>query len=189
MKLFFRNKTSKFDLNLFCEKWYPFIISLMIVIIYLLFSPVLTFDNLDGILNAIISFTSILLGFIGVLIALIFSLLNLSIVGNIFKSDFHRELMHLYFRRCIQSGFVLIGFTVLLFFRNTITHYLCFKLFECDISVLYIVKVIWLFLTPYFSLTSYRIITIVLHAAFVPYEEEKPDKNDTKHNNIRDKYK
>lgn len=158
----------KDDISLIIEKGYPSVISSFIVITYVLVNPKLIADDLDNILNAIISFTSILLGFIGVLITLIFSLTSLSIIGNIFKRESLRELMHLYFRRCIQSGFILIICTIVLFFRNTIGHIELLNFHIINFKFIDIVKVMWVFLTPYFSLASYRIISIVLKAAFTP---------------------
>ena len=70
MKQIFTKQYSKIDYILLLEKWYPFLISFIILILYVIIRPVLISDNLDSILNAIISFTSILLGFIGVLITL-----------------------------------------------------------------------------------------------------------------------
>ena len=191
MKQIFTKQYSKIDYILLLEKWYPFLISFIILILYVIIRPVLISDNLDSILNAIISFTSILLGFIGVLITLIFSLFNLSVVGDIFKDDFHRNLMHIYFKRCIQSGFMLIAFTILLFFRNTIGRYLNINLFRINLSIITFVKVGWVFLTPYFSLASYRIISLVLQAAFIPKQEEqsKSEEIENDYTELRKKYK
>lgn len=173
------------DLSFLIEKWYPFTISFIMVVFYVIIRPFLVGDDLDNILNAVISFTSILLGFIGVLITLIFSLLNLTIVGNIFECEFRRNLMYIYFKRCIQSGFALITFTILLYFRKTINHYIK------SINVIEILKAIWVFLTPYFTISSYRIITLVLQASFIPKQEDKDNCEDTKsdHTELRNKYK
>lgn len=193
MKFLFGKSIKEFDYNLFLEKWYPSLISVLIVIIYLLFKPVLVADNLDSILNAVISFTSILLGFIGVLITLIFSLINISIVGEIFKDEFHRKQMHNYFRRCIQAGFILIGVTILLFFRNTISQYLYIQVVQLKICIIDFIKIGWIFLTPYFSLVSYRIISLVLRAAFEPAIEgqnENTENEDAEdYTDIREKHK
>jgi hypothetical protein len=178
MKQFFGKTIKEFDYNLFIEKWYPSVISFIIVIIFLLLKPVLITDNLDSILNAVISFTSILLGFIGV------------IIGDIFKDESHRKLMHIYFKRCIQAGFILIAFTILLFFRNTIMKYFNFQLMQIEFCIIDVIKVGWIFLTPYFSLVSYRIISLVLQAAFIPREDDDNGNDDIKpdYSDLREKH-
>jgi hypothetical protein len=197
MKRLLSKKLNRDTLDLLLEKWYPFLVSFIIVILYIIIKPVLIVDDLDNILNAIMSFTSILLGFLGVLITLIFSLTSLSIIGDIFNEDNLRELMHIYFKRCIQSGFVLIICTILLFFRKTISSIdiLVINFSHLDLYSIDIIKLLWIFLTPYFSLASYRIIAIVLKAAFTPSQNDDKTEDtsdvdkDEKYEELREKYK
>jgi hypothetical protein len=168
----------KIDLSLIFEKYYPYVFALIMSIISsvcLLFKVKLV-DDISSILNAIISFASIIIGFLGALLALIFSLNNNPIVKYIFDSKHYKKLMKQYFKISINSGFITILTTILLFFRNTIRSIVYLNLnFDFILGAL---KVSWVFFVVLFSLSSYRLIYIILKISFSSVDDgEEQDEN------------
>lgn len=149
------------------EKYYPYIIATIIslVAIICLVCDMKIKDDIDSILNAVISFASILIGFIGALFALIFSLNENPIVKYVLCNEHYSKLMKQYFKVSINSGFIAILFTVLLFFRNTIGS---FNISGFDfLGIIFGIKIIWIYCVTFFSLSSYRLIYLVLKISFV----------------------
>lgn len=158
--------------SLFIEEIYPYVIASItsIIAILVIVFDIDIIDNVDSILNAVISFTSILIGFIGALFALLFSLENNPIVKHIFKDTHYSKLIKKYFSSSISSGFLAIMFTLVLFFRATL-----YSIIDSTFSIyiLDIIKVIWVFINTLFALQSYRVIHIIIKIAFRPYEKEE----------------
>jgi hypothetical protein len=179
---------NKDKINCIIEIWYPFAFSGIILIIYLFLFRTIILDDKDNILNAVVSFSSILIGFIGTLIALLFSLENNLIAKFIFEDEHYKKLMKSYVVNSIQSGFILIVSSLALFFRNTISSLdfinINIQPLNFTITLLYIIKLIWVFFLPYFGLSSYRIISIITKIAFNNLEPDniEDDKNDDNFN-------
>ena len=66
-------KQKRMDLSLVVEKWYPFVVSVFVGMIYMVLNPDIK-DDPDTILNMIINIVSILIGFLSALLALLLSL-------------------------------------------------------------------------------------------------------------------
>lgn len=160
----------KKDISLVWEECYPYFFAILSSIMYGLFKFNIK-DDIGTILNAIISFSSIILGFIGVLLALMFSLNDNPIVKYIFENSHYKKLMKRYFKVSITSGFISIALTVLMFLRITIMN--------IDISfvnmklIIYILKIGWVFFAVYFPLSSYRLISIILKIAFIQNQSDE----------------
>jgi len=174
---------NKDKINCIIEIWYPFAFSVISLIIYLFLFKTNILDDKDNILNAVVSFSSILIGFIGTLIALLFSLENNLIAKFIFEDEHYKNLMKKYVVKSIRSGFILIVSSLALFFRNTISSLNFINIniqpLNFTITFLYIIKLIWVFYLPYFGLSSYRIISIITRIAFNNVEPDtKADDED-----------
>lgn len=162
---------NKKDRSLEFEKFYPYAFALLIAIlgVLCLILNVKIIDDIDTILNATISFVSIILGFLGALIALIFSLDNNPIVNYIFRNKHYKSLMKCYFKVSINSGFIAILITVIMFFRNTIRN-IGFLNINFDLLI-DIIKIVWIYYVVLFSLSSYRMINIILKISFTSKED------------------
>jgi len=182
-------KWSKDEINHIIEKWYPFALSFLTIIIYLFFFKTDIIDDKDNILSAVVGFASILIGFIGTLMALLFSLNNNPIAKFIFEDSHYKKFTKQFIVRALQSGFILIISSMALFFRNTIASFdfvsINIQPFNCTVTILYIIKIIWIFTLPYFGLSSYRIISIITKIAFNNVElDTKADDEDEDDGNV-----
>jgi hypothetical protein len=176
------------------EKWYPFVLSMLLVFFYfIILKNIKIVDDKDTIINAVLSFASILSGFIGTLVGLLFSLSDNQIVKYIFNDIHYKKLMKVFFIRVFQASLVLILCSIILFFRNTI---ISIKIQSFTFySFMELTKVLWLFSLSYFSLSSYRIINIIIKIAFNnnyssndTNEDEENEFNQEEYDKVREVY-
>ncbi len=150
-------KQKRMDLSLVVEKWYPFVVSVFVGIIYMVLNPDIK-DDPDTILNMIINIVSILIGFLSALLALLLSLNTNIIVKEIFKESHYKLLMRKYFEKSIGAGFVLIALTTMLLLRKTIS--------EWNIGVIRGIEILWVGMTMFFFTSAFRVISIVMKIVF-----------------------
>jgi len=163
------------------EEKYPLILSLLITgilfihISYNFCHP----QNFENTLNAMITIDSILLGFLGVSLLILLSIHDRKVVEFLFKNP-SRKTLKMYFKSPIISGFVnlilSISFVFIGYFINKL------------------MLIIWLFTALFFILSSYRIISIVMHIVFkdpTATNERKPDKvlDANREKELKEKYK
>lgn len=117
------------------EKLYPFIFSLLSFIIgfiYLNLVHISYTSAFDNVLNAVITFSSILVGFIGVLLGLLFSISNSPIVSKMFEKS-EKYVLKNYFIDSIVSGILLVFFSIMLFLREYINTFINFQIINLSI--------------------------------------------------------
>lgn len=159
------------------ERYYPLLIAIVFVIIAIFINPNLyILDDVDSILSAVISFASIIIGFLGALVALIFSTEN-RIMRIVIEDEYYSARMKKFFLRPIQSGFIWIFLSILFSFRATL-HNICLANKIDGDRVILISKLIWLYLFVYFLISSYRAINIILKIVFTGNEKKKADGED-----------
>lgn len=176
-----KNRSDKIDkVWYYIERLYPSGLAFAVVIIYFL-SHVKFRDSFSDILSACLSFCSIMIGFIGVLMALLFSLNKNAIKDFVFKNAHYERLIFVFFRTPIQTGFIFIILSLLLYLRNTLA-----SMTEFQTVMTYLIdtiKTVWIFTFVLFTTSSYRLIRIVLRIVFYksevdddePQEEEQLD--------------
>lgn len=173
-------------LSLFWEMYYPIIIGLTAAGGFAVLDIDIK-DDLSLVLNAIISFTSVIVGFLGVLLTLIFSLKDNPLVEFILGNEHYKNLVKHYFKFSIVVGFITILLTIIMFLKNTINNLTWYNL---DMPfLLNILKILFVFCVVCFMLSSYRLISIIIKIAFI--EQGKPDKKDFEENDreIQEKIK
>lgn len=155
------------------EDVYPIGFAILITVGYLGLNIELK-DSFEDLLSASIGFASIMLGFLGVLIALLFSL-NGRMKNYIFENEHYKARIKRYFKVPIETGFTFVIISLLMYLRKTL---LGFSIFSA--LMMNIVKVIWIFIFVWFTAASYRLIHIVLHIAFkdTPQEPNSEDEED-----------
>lgn len=164
-------KQKKIDLSLTIEKYYPYILSILAGVCYIILSPNIQ-DNIDIILKTVIIIVSILTGFLSTLLTLLLSLNINPIVKALMNNTHYKQLMKTYFGTAIGSGFIVIASTVLLFLRKTISVW--------SISFIHLLKLFWFIVTIYFFTTAFRVIFIIMKIVFFKYDKQtKIDKKDT----------
>jgi hypothetical protein len=112
-------------------------------------------EEFDKILDASINFSSILTGFVGALIAILFSIKDTELMKYLFKYKKKNVLLH-YFKNTVLSGIIIVIFSAILYLRNNLIN---INIVKFSISV-------WIFLIIYFILASYRIIDIMMIIIF-----------------------
>lgn len=142
------------------EKFYPIIFAIIITILYKVFlmSEYLP-QNFDKIIDASIYFSTIIIGFLGVLIAIIFSIRNSEIMKFILSNK-GREFKY-YFKCTLISGVVWIFDGAMLYIRTDLPVISKYK-----IHISYYVLLLWVLLMVYFVASSFRIIDIMIEILF-----------------------
>lgn len=166
-KMFKSIKSIKSINSINCEKWYPLVISVLITLVAFIALPpeIKVSENFDNFLAAVITFGSIILGFLGVVLSILLSIRNTELVEYIFRSV-SREILKGYFKKPIIAGFFAIIVVISLYFFDSyssvaiiISKNLNITLGKCVISL-------GIFLNSYFMISSYRIIDIMMYIIF-----------------------
>lgn len=160
------------------ENFYPLVISIIIsVACSRVFGNIKIEDDVNSILSAILNFVAIIIGFFGVLISILFGSPINDIIVFVMDDKRYKKLLKRYFFSAIISGFVLILFTIIIFFRSTLDIVLA----DATKQMHFILKYGWLFFLVYFSLASYRVISVIMKIAFrdnpiIKEDDEEMDK-------------
>lgn len=156
------------------EQWLPLIfamIAVTITFIYLSNHDPLLGDEFDNILNAVITFASICVGFLGVLMGILFSLgSSISISLFLSRADKNGTIKE-YFSRPIISGMLVVVMGILLYIRNGLkmtifTIKVPYTLEDCIIAC-------WIGLITYLIAATYRIINAMMYVLFSHTEKDK----------------
>lgn len=124
---------------------------------------------LNDLLNVVITFSSILIGFIGVLLGLLFSLRDSKIVEILFRYTTRYILKH-YFMRTLISGTVVVGISILLYVRNLIN----FDILS-NITLIDILGSLWLASLIHLVFATYILIDIIMYIVFSEDTEQNRD--------------
>jgi len=146
------------------EKYYPIVLA---IISFIMFFTLTYFVELnygepfENIVNAIITFSSIIVGFIGVLLGLMSSIRDKPIIIELFKrSDI--KVLRRYFNDSLSSGIILIFFSMFLFLED----YLSRNCYISSFDIFDILVVIWVGLLTYTVLCTWRIFQIITNMLF-----------------------
>lgn len=122
--------------------------------------------SFERILDSTITLSSIIVGFVGVLLGLLFSIRNTEIVDLLFKKK-SKNVLQSYFKSNILSGILLVLMSLILYLSDAIT----------DISILakHITHGIWGFLLIYTIASAYRIINIIMFILFCDEKNENKE--------------
>jgi len=187
-----RKEKSQYKKWDFFEKYCPLMLSLVAALLYLAVDIEFK-DNFSELLSASMSFASILIGFLGVLIALLFSLNNNAIRNYILGNSIYKKRMYQYFNIPVITGFMFVILSLALYLKQTIANLdFLHKVIE---YVQEIFNIAWIFLFVYFITSSYRLIKIVLRIAFaenvndeLQEEENAPALDWEKYSRIQEEY-
>lgn len=164
------------------ERYLPIVLCVFFAVVYIVLSQWIHFDFKDAaydkILDATINFTSIIIGFIGVLIGIIFSIRDSGIVNYLLSKNGDKKLKR-YFLSAIAAGIALIVISTILYLRNEIF---------ID-SVLRIFIAIWCGCMVYSIACYWRIISIMIQIIFL--KDKKPinyDFSNSKASQIKEKF-
>ena len=157
------------DVIKYCfERIYPYIIAILLTkFIYSLEMDIMVNQNLNELLEGVITIDSIIIGFLGALLPVITSLKAESeFVKYVFEAD-KQNLFAKYIKATIQFGFISAGITLVMFLRDSIANELA------KVILLYF----WIFVTIAFLALTYRCMGHMSTLMFEDYKKWNSGEN------------
>ena len=144
--------------SLYFERLYPYIISLGIsVLLYTLKFNFLDNENIDNLIDGLVTMESIVIGLIGAIIPVIMSMKNDSkFVRYVFEND-TRQLFRKYMTATIACGLINVACSLSMYLRESFSEKVCETIYN-----------IWLFLIFLFLLLTYRSMHYMILIIFTP---------------------
>jgi len=150
------------------ERLHPIIISVStLALLFILFLVVpcnifpFASSAFDNVIGVIVTSTSILIGFIGVLLALLVGVRESALMVELFKIK-DRGLLKKYFSSTIMSGFFLLILSILLYLRDWVNLlYISESFYTYNLLV-----ILWVSLIVYVVLVARRIVNIMMVILF-----------------------
>lgn len=161
---------TKGNLGKFSEQAYPIVIAILsfLFILCSLYGKenynLLCKSVYDKILDSVISFMSVSIGFVGVLLGILFSIQDSKLVQNLFKHK-SRGLLRQYFVESFVSGMIVIILSIIMYLRNSMSDKMI-TIFSC----------LWVSVVVWSCLSMCRIILLMINIIFLK------DKQDTEKN-------
>lgn len=146
------------------EMYYPLCFGIICFIMSIFISKKielnLNVEEYDKVLDSVINSTSIIIGFIGVLIGILFSIRNSELVDKLFKHK-SRDKLKKYFVESFISGVILVTLSIIMYLRE--------KLVIGNFDLSNPLFDLWIGFIVYTLLCSYRIISVII---FIVFHEE-----------------
>ncbi|MYL71737.1 hypothetical protein GLW00_12795 [Halobacillus litoralis] len=133
---------------------FPFILALTCCGLSYKYSISYNYKNFEKVLDGVITFGSIVVGFLGALLGILVSVRNSGIVKEIFESN-NKTVLKIYFNETFIVGFLTI-----------ITSISLYILKEYDQVASKIVFYFWILFVIWFIPSTYRIINILMTVLF-----------------------
>lgn len=141
----------------------PYLVSVTLVVIAYFLGWSSNVSNFEKILDAVITFTSIIIGFLGALLGILFTVKDTEIVKELFKK--HRSAMKYFFNEALITGFLLILLSAVFYiYKDNTSEYV--KYMFCA----------WIGFVSLFVTSSYRVITSLMSLLF--NSDKKKEIND-----------
>ena len=153
-------------IGMLVEQKYPVFLSIIIAVaatyIFIKY-PITLREEIGSVINNLIVFVSIIIGFIGVLLGVLLSLKNEKIILILFELK-AKDTLKQYFRAPIFNGTSSILFGCIIFFHKAIDSlaeniYGQMSLSECAV-------IMWIFFTVNMLLTAHRLLNIMFELVF-----------------------
>lgn len=155
-------------IEFYVEKYGPVICGFVLAVLGYLFGENfnLTIDDLEKIFNLVITITTVIIGFVGVLLGIIATIKDKPAIQRLWSisEGEARKTLKNYFMNSLHFGAVLIFYSIFLLIVLKI------KYIENN-NVLRCLEVIWTFLCGYSIGSSYRVIRFVMIVLFSDNEE------------------
>ncbi|WP_066307798.1 hypothetical protein [Bacillus sp. FJAT-29814] len=147
----------------FRDKIYPYVVGAIVMIIAYCFHLDPTIKGFDNVLDGLISFSSIVLGFVAALLAIILSISKSPVMNHLYNYTASggtidgKTLLFGYFRSALFSGFFTVIISIYMFIISNKER---INIFD------EILTYFWIGITTIFMLTSYRIVSIIMFTLF-----------------------
>jgi hypothetical protein len=147
----------------FRDRAYPYFFGLIVMILAYYFKLNPTIKGFDSVLDGIISFSSIVLGFDAALLAIILSISRSTVMNHLYSYVGSRgningkKLLFGFFKSSLYSGFATVIISIYMYIIS-----------NKDKIVLYdkIITLIWIGVAVFFVCSSYRIVSILMYTLF-----------------------
>lgn len=161
----------------FLERVYPLIIGMLFAIVAYIFQVDYTIKNFEELLVSVITFGSIVTGFLGALLGILMSIRKSEIVVDIFNSR-EKGVLKYYFYETFTLGFTLIILTgsmqILIGYKFVLTDYIYY---------------LWIIVSFSFIPSTYRIVSILLEIFFKSNNSKGRPSSNVKDDKTRDETK
>ena len=148
------------------ERNYPILFSIttVTVMLYVFVKyPIELGNEIKDVVNNLIVFVSIIIGFLGVLLGVLLSLRNEKIVLALFEME-AKETLKYYFTMPLVSGTGSVLFGCTIFFRDVIDAFI--QSVYGYLAVSECIIVIWMFFTFYMLFSTCRLVSIMFELVF-----------------------
>jgi hypothetical protein len=143
------------------DKVYPVIVSFFITGVFLSFGLDSKLEGFEKVLDGTITFASIVVGFLAALLAIILSISKSKVMKHLYNYidvNKGKKILFSFFQQSIASGFVVVILSIAM--------YLVIELKD-QYAYHKVAFYLWLFLSIFFVVTTYRIINILMKALFI----------------------
>lgn len=145
------------------ERIYPIFGGMVFSLLIYVYNLVNIIISSEKILDSTITFTSIIVGFVGALIGILFSIRDTDIINELFKKN-ERKILKKYFQWTVISGLLLVLISTILYLHNSI--YKTYEFLNLNIRLIDIIFSLWAYLVGYFVLSTYRITDVMMYIIF-----------------------
>lgn len=152
----------------------PWLVCLIISVVALLLNFSYKAKNFDKVLESVITFGSIILGFLGALLGIIITIKNSDIMQEIHKKE-QDKLLKSYFSESLSFGFAVIIFSIILQL-----------LLDEDLVFASCIFFLWMFSLFVFLFSSYRIVSLLMKILFKA--DIQTDLNEKVHDPVQKKH-
>lgn len=156
------------------EKHLPITLAVITFFLLIFFFHIDIDVYLDNLLSNVITFSSIIIGFVGVLLAVLFSLRATNTVELLFKNKKQEDLKR-YFTRSIASGVFVVCISICLYLRKMFYIYII-----KDITITRVLGAMWGATIVYLILATYILLDIIMCVIFTDTGTHGIDKKKVK---------
>lgn len=150
---------------------FPYIVSVLLLVIAYFLDWSYKIEKFDKVLDSIITFSSIIIGFLGALLGILITIRDTGIMKKIYSKNIYKKELKFYFYETIIIGFIVIVLT-------TIMYLVMGQEYKINIIIFYA----WLFVATLFFISSFNLILKLMSILFKSdiQEDEEQESNDCK---------
>lgn len=143
------------------ERIYPIVLAFVVSLILYLFDFTPKMRGFEKVLDGVITFASIVIGFLAALLAIILSISKSKVMKHLYEHiDIQKgkNILFGFFKQSIGAGFIVVIFSICMY----LIHHL-------DVLSTFnkIIFWLWTYFSLFFLLSAYRIINVLMTALFL----------------------
>lgn len=181
------------DLLTIIECYYPWMFGSVVTVVASLFywdTEIEISTQMSNLVNSITTFASVNVGFVGVLLGILFSVKDAPLIKGLFEREHTKGLTSRYFKESIVGGLALVILSSCLHVMTPI------EVLLPNGAIIYISTLVisgWAGLVTYALLASFRIMSLMMKALFKSGQPSSrlggPSMDESERQNLRDQFK